>query len=109
MTWSLLCFERFYSSVPQSFNIMGIGVSYLVGPLIVPFDEDNDGSDDPAVVDATRHDIQHYALGLFGLSLFYFLLVLVYYPAKPPKPPCESSSVPRTDFTRGWNGVLRNK
>ena len=86
---------------------MGIGVSYLLGPLIVPFDEDNEATDDD--IEETRRDIQHYIIGLTSLSVFLFALVLAYYPAKPPKPPCVNSSVPRTDFTQGWSGVLRNK
>ena len=43
MSKLLLDGERiFAASVSMSFNVMGSGVSYLIGPIVVPFDEDLD-------------------------------------------------------------------
>ena len=95
---------------------MGIGVSYLIGPPMVPFDDETYGetnSDDifkdPADVLQTKKDIQKYMIILFAIGAAIFLLIVVYFPSKPPLPPCASSSVERTDFKNGWKTVISNK
>ncbi|KAK7495674.1 hypothetical protein BaRGS_00013121 [Batillaria attramentaria] len=37
------------------------------------------------------------------------LLVLVYFPARPPRPPSRTAALPRTEFRKGIPALLRNK
>lgn len=41
-------------------------------------------------------------------AVFVLLLILVYFPAKPPKPPTLSASVERMDFMTGAKTLIRN-
>ncbi|KAK3099920.1 hypothetical protein FSP39_011798 [Pinctada imbricata] len=41
-------------------------------------------------------------------SVFVFLLLLIYFPAKPPKPPTVSASIERDDFKSGVKNLVRN-
>ena len=43
----------------------------------------------------------------FGLAAVTFLLVLVYFPAKPPTPPSITASVERVDFKSGLKQLFR--
>src|SRR5438552_456185 len=88
---------------------MGNGVSYLVGPYVVPFSEEpHSNTTDPIAVERTRKDIQNYMIGDAVTAAVIFLLFLAYFPAKPHKPPCASSAVTRVDFRKGWKGLVTN-
>ena len=54
-------------AVFQSFNVLGAGVSYLVGPLAVPYSGPN-GS----IID-TKENIQIYMIGLAAAATVIFL------------------------------------
>ncbi|KAL3831878.1 hypothetical protein ACJMK2_023575 [Sinanodonta woodiana] len=112
-------------------STLGIGSSFLLGPYLVP-DRKNSNqthsnysssqlnfsnessyivnlSDDPTAIAATiRKDIMLYMYIAFGVSVFVFLLILIYFPNKPPLPPSVSASVGRLDFSSGFKRLIRN-
>ena len=95
---------------------MGVGASYIIGPYMVPFDDAKYGEvngqnvpKDPADVEQTKQDIQNYMIMFFALAAALMILIVIYFPSKPPLPPAASSSVPRTDFTKGWKEIVVNK
>lgn len=93
---------------------MGNGISFLIGPLIVPFDE----SFDPAnltdvevedTINTSKDNIQYYMIGNAVVAGLLLILFIVYFPNKPKHPPCASSSVVRTHFSKGIKDMCRNK
>ena len=88
------------TSIGQMFNALGVGVSYLLGSTIVSKDdqENSDPKDDITIL-----------LSLYsGISALIFLLVLVYYPSKPPCPPSNTAAEERLDIFSGWKDLVKN-
>ena len=88
------------TSIGQMFNALGVGVSYLLGSTIVSKDdqENSDPKDDITIL-----------LSLYsGVSALIFLLVLVYYPSKPPCPPSNTAAEERLDIFSGWKDLVKN-
>ena len=72
----------FATSISQSFNIMGSGVSYLIGPPLVPYDDDQDaGNATAGEINATRKDIQYYMIGDAVVAGILLLLLLTFFPS----------------------------
>ena len=67
-------------SSTQSFNIMGSGVSYLIGPPLVPFDDDNENATWSEIHD-TRKDIQYYMIGDAVVAGIILILIFIYFPS----------------------------
>ncbi|XP_045209905.1 solute carrier family 49 member 4 homolog isoform X2 [Mercenaria mercenaria] len=53
-------------------------------------------------------DIKSYLYFQAGLGVLFFILVVIYFPARPPKPPSPSASVKRTEYFKGLAKLLRN-
>ncbi|KAL3831879.1 hypothetical protein ACJMK2_023576 [Sinanodonta woodiana] len=111
-------------------STLGIATSFLLGPYLVP-DRKNSNqthsnysssqlnfskessylinlSDGSKAIQDTRDDIMLYMYIAFGVSVFVFLLILIYFPNKPPLPPSVSASVERLDFSSGFKRLIRN-
>ncbi|KAK3589570.1 hypothetical protein CHS0354_043025 [Potamilus streckersoni] len=106
----------------------GVATSFLLGPYLVPERKNTNQthsncssspsyfsressylSDDlTGTQDGTRNDIMLYMYIAFGVSVFVFLLILIYFPNKPPLPPSMSASVERLDFSSGFKCLVRN-
>ncbi|KAH9496080.1 hypothetical protein Btru_012685 [Bulinus truncatus] len=60
----------------------------------------------PNVTDARinreRHEIMNYMYYSCGFAGLIFLIILIYFPSKPPHPPCLSASVERESY---WSGL----
>jgi hypothetical protein len=41
-----------------------------------------------------------------GLGVLFFLLVLIYFPARPPKPPSATAAIKRTEYMTGLSRLL---
>lgn len=101
------------------FNALGIGVSFIFGTFLV-----REASDDcelePSSSDVlclnkesdlklARDDIDILLLIHGGISLVIFLLILLYFPSQPPKPPSISATAPRTLFLEGFKTLLKSR
>lgn len=101
-------------------NGLGVSVSFIIGPLLVP-DRSNGSLPHNAsgifttlspaedYLELTKMDIMKLMYIEFGLSAGVFLVMLIYFPSGPPKPPSITASIDRTDFLAGLKGVFRHK
>lgn len=97
---------------------IGIAVSFALGPYMVPDRTSNSTSTlsnislvnttDDERISQERHDIMIYMYVEAAWAAFILLLILIYFPAKPPKPPTLSASVERMDFKAGAKCLVRN-
>lgn len=111
-----------------SVQISGLSgaVQFLLGPYLVPdpgvhnnssmVNESLDGLVTKAAynetgdrIPAIRNDIMNYMYIQAGWSGFILILILVYFPAKPPTPPTKSASMDRIDYKQGLKCLLRHK
>ncbi|XP_060551826.1 solute carrier family 49 member 4 homolog isoform X2 [Ruditapes philippinarum] len=53
-------------------------------------------------------DIKNYLYFQAGLGVLFFLLVLIYFPARPPKPPSATAAIKRTEYMTGLSRLLCN-
>ena len=90
--------------INQVFNMLGNGVSFVVGPLLV-----SDTNLNTTSKEVIRSDIQLYMGIEAAVAIVLWLLFIVYFPKEPPTPPSASASIPRTDFKEGMKTLLRNK
>ncbi|XP_067686880.1 solute carrier family 49 member 4 homolog [Haliotis asinina] len=114
---------------------MGLAFSFVVGPILVP-DRTNPnctnvknnesiqsttyepklGETDCSLYFNTsgtriaeeRKDIMYMLYGVFGWSVFLLLLILLYFPGRPPLPPCMSASKMRENFLVGLKALSRH-
>ncbi|XP_078324118.1 solute carrier family 49 member 4 homolog isoform X2 [Crassostrea virginica] len=99
-------------------NGIGVALSFLTGPYMVPDRVSNtnttasnlsqERNSTAGRVSEERHDIMMYMYVEAIWSFFVLLMILVYFPAKPSKPPTLSASVERLDFKAGAKTLLRN-
>lgn len=123
------------TSIGQMFNVLGVGLSFILGTYLVressagraadscpantslrDFNADNTtaattlgplGPED--VEEAVRGDIERLLYYQTGASCVLLLLVVLYYPSKPPTPPSPSASTPRTQFLTGFKQILKSR
>ncbi|XP_061164418.1 solute carrier family 49 member 4 homolog [Saccostrea echinata] len=99
-------------------NGIGVGVSFSLGPYMVK-DRTSDTNStvsntsrtnmtDDDRISQERHDIMIYMYVEAAWAAFILLLILIYFPAKPPKPPTLSASMERMDFKAGAKCLVRN-
>ncbi|XP_067685876.1 solute carrier family 49 member 4 homolog [Haliotis asinina] len=113
---------------------MGLAFSFVVGPILVPDRtnpnctnvknnesiqsttyESNLGETDCSLYFNTsgtriaeeRKDIMYMLYGVSGWSVFLLLLILLYFPGRPPLPPCMSASKKRESFLVGLKALFR--
>ncbi|XP_033743806.1 solute carrier family 49 member 4 homolog [Pecten maximus] len=107
-------------------NLAGIGLSFVIGPFMVPDDKNTTRSTWNGTLNTTevnslntsdlqeetglkkRNQIMILLYTEFGWAVGIFLLLLVYFPAKPSKPPSISASTERLNFIQGCKTLLRN-
>ena len=90
---------------------MGVALPSLFGPMAVPYDETYDDSVPvpQSVINDTQDDIHAYMIWLAAAAAVIFVVILIYFPDRPPVPASKSGAVERTDFVAGWKMVLTNK
>ena len=113
------------TSISQVLNSAGNGVSFLLGPLIVP-DKflnktgENDTSpeipltnhtSDYKTPDEEKHLIWYYMAGMAIFSVAIFIQMVIYYPSKPKTPPTASaaSDAQRMGFAESVRTLFRDK
>lgn len=128
------------TAIGISLNYMGVAFSYLIGPLLVPDGQSNNGTNQSDVsflsnsvsideagtgnhlpillsntspsgnntdqVERERHAIRLYMFYEAGFCVAVLALLLIYFPSKPPRPPCTSAAIRRDDFLRGLKHLL---
>ncbi|XP_052721868.1 solute carrier family 49 member 4 homolog isoform X1 [Crassostrea angulata] len=104
------------TAIATILNGIGVGISFALGPYMVPdrISNQNITASNYSSANTTerisheRHDIMIYMYVEAAWAVFVLLLILVYFPAKPPKPPTLSASVERMDFMTGAKTLIRN-
>ena len=104
------------------FNALGVGVSYLLGTLIVSevTSEDAKHSHDEVSKiinetngafnkEAVQSDIEILMYVYAGVSTVISLLIILYFPSQPPSPPSNSASEDRMGFMAGIKSLLFSK
>ncbi|GFO47080.1 disrupted in renal carcinoma protein 2 homolog [Plakobranchus ocellatus] len=96
----------------------GMGLSFIIGPLIVP-EPDLSGSNSSnstlqwhingTDVSAEKDAIMLYFYCTAAFSALMLLLVLIYFPEKPPLPPSISAGCQRLEYHQGLKNLLKNK
>jgi len=108
------------TSINQAFNMLGNGLSMLIGPALVHVPSNSTGNSsftsfslqnaaNETTVADVRHEIDTYMLIHAGVAVGLFVLFCIYFPSKPPHPPAPSSAIERTEFWLGIKALLANK
>ena len=96
-------------------SYIGTALGFIIAPLFV---DDIKDSNIPKVdnqyqlnstqVKMYKKQINNLLYSEAGLQLMIFLAILIYYPAKPKKPPSLSAATGRVDFKNGIKKLLKN-
>ena len=92
------------TSINLAFNMLGNGLSMLLGPRLVHTPANNN-----TAVEHVRHEIDLYMYSHAGVAVALFVLFCVYFPSKPPHPPAPSSAIQRSHFLPGMKALIGNK
>ena len=101
--------------IGQMFNALGIGVSFIFGTFLVREASDDCELDNALCLnkdsdlELARDDINILLWVHGGASLVIFLLILIYFPSQPPKPPSISATAPRTLFLEGFKTLIKSR
>ncbi|KAL9967772.1 hypothetical protein ACROYT_G026064 [Oculina patagonica] len=119
------------TAISSLMSYVGISISFGVGPFVLNPSEVADppstiisngtavdsvaaGNNDTnkmswdEALSTARWHIMLYMYIVFGLVSFLFLCVLVYFPAKPPKPPSFSAAKKKVDYVEGGKRLMKN-
>ncbi|CAL1545968.1 unnamed protein product [Lymnaea stagnalis] len=104
----------------------GACISFVIGPLLVPepyypppfngsilnnfkYMDSNSSGNGTADTSAQKAGIMNILYAECGAAGVLFLLVIIYFPSKPPHPPSVSASIPREKYLPGLKMLARNK
>ena len=109
-TWFPVSQRTTATAISSVFNGLGCAAPYLVGPMLVPtkINGTNSTGIDHGVKEIRRH-IMYLNYSAFGWSTLLFLVILIYFPSKPPSPPSVTASIDRLDFKNGLKLMMKNK
>lgn len=117
------------TAISSLMSYVGISVSFGIGPFVLNPSEvaDPPNSTEESLVEVknvsnklpkempwneaiarARHHIMVYMYVEFAIVAFLFMCVLVYFPAKPPKPPSFSAAKRKIDYIEGGKRLLKN-
>ncbi|XP_041371393.1 solute carrier family 49 member 4 homolog isoform X2 [Gigantopelta aegis] len=77
-------------------------------PETAPFWDNNNCTNSSGNIEEERNGIMFLMYVEFGWSLAILLLMLVYFPKKPPRPPCVTASLAREKFWTGFKKLFSN-
>ena len=113
------------TSISQTLNVAGNGMSFLIGPLIVPDNflnktgETDDSHETPLTnytgyyptSDREKVLVWWYMVGLAATSVVIFIAMVIYFPSKPQTPPTASASsdVPRIGFAESVKTLVKDR
>ncbi|XP_067649130.1 solute carrier family 49 member 4-like isoform X1 [Haliotis asinina] len=98
---------------------LGITAAFYIGPQVVPemtpgnctFTNVSRNASllcEDEVIEIQRQNIMYYNYGTFGVCALLFLVMLVYFPNTPPKPPSVSAAIPRPNYRKGLRLLVKN-
>ncbi len=108
---------------------VGLALSFIIGPNMVPqpsnvtvgpsmdlqpphmavlYSFPEDFKIPLSETEEIRSDIRDMLYLAFGWSVFLFILVVVYFPSKPPTPPSRTAAIQRTDYVTGIKQIAQN-
>ncbi|KAL5009481.1 hypothetical protein ScPMuIL_011786 [Solemya velum] len=114
------------------FNSLGVAISFVIGPYMVPeqnhdnssstnmtneswedvqfspFLNQNTSTNRSDSISTERKDIMNLMYVEAGWAVFLLLLMLIYFPAMPPKPPSVTASIGRLNFKTGLKMLVKN-
>jgi len=117
-TWFPASQRTTATAIGATFNGLGTAVSFIVGPLIVRSPIGNNTNNDTILlrhdkedndVALMKSDIMTLLYGEFAWSAALFLLIVIYFPAKPPRPPSITASIDRIDFIDGVKTIFTHR
>ena len=114
------------TSINQAGNMLGNGLSMLIGPALVMLNDTNTNDTSflnfyetfgiqSTVLPSNRDkedikdDIDDYMIIDAGAAAAIFFLIAAYFPSKPPLAPTLTSVIVRTDFTNGLKKLVCDK
>ncbi len=101
------------TAVASLASYVGTAISFKIGPCFVTdISKVSTNKTSPQYHDATKNiskEIMNLLYFEFGAGSVLLLLVLVFFPAKPPRPPSITAAVERTDYKNGLKQLLQNK
>lgn len=104
------------TSISMLSNGLGGGLSYLVGPYLVPENSGNTSSTQEGISDFSEADVRYriwwYMVQQAILSVILLIAVVIYFPSKPELPPSVSASTTnegRADVVGSVKKILRDK
>ena len=95
------------TSIAQAANLLGNGLSMLMGPAIVS-EPDSLGTSDEDI-ERIRKEIDIYMFVNAGIATYIFISFCIYFPSKPPQAPTLTSGLARTDFLGGIKSLVKMK
>ncbi|XP_045194753.2 solute carrier family 49 member 4 homolog [Mercenaria mercenaria] len=119
------------TAIGSFFNYMGVSLSFIIGPQLVPdpvYQDHVQNSTNTSVTNVTDsvehkiHPDKNEVVNMGSLrqgilNLLYthsafaglaFILTITYFPSKPPHPPSITASIQRTDYKQALIKILRN-
>jgi FLVCR family MFS transporter len=112
-------------SISQTAYIAGNGVSFLLGPLVVPdkFLNKTCKNDYSPIVPLTNFNetyptsdeekqlVWYYMVAMAAFSISIFVAMIIYFPSKPKSPPTASASdkFPRLGFAESLSTLFKNR
>ena len=95
--------------------MMGTSISYLIGPLVVPFNNsliddtlNLTSEEEDEEKESIRKHIQYYMIGDAVVAAVILIAIIIYFPSKPKKAPSPSAVVPRSEFGPAIRAMVRN-
>ncbi|KAK3589572.1 hypothetical protein CHS0354_043026 [Potamilus streckersoni] len=99
------------TAIGITFNNLGVAAPFLLGPYLVPERKIMNSTyfiDSSPELNNSTESPTFFNLTACGVSVFCFLLVLIYFPNKPPLPPSTSAALERPEFSSGFKSLVRN-
>ena len=110
------------TAVASLSSYVGVGLAFIVGPLLVP-DVGNPSNNIGKSIDynkirnnmtkeqlqSLKDNIMHLMYIELGATTLLLLVVIVYFPRKPPLPPSLTATIDRLDFKNGIKRLVSNK
>ena len=98
--------------IAQVSTQVGTGLSFTLGPLIVPGKTQSDISAEAknqTDVDEVKDQVHKYLVGQGAFAIVLFFLIILTFQDKPASPPSASASLPRTDFWTAFHALRKDR
>ena len=110
--------RRTATALVESMNMLGVAISFVAGPYLVPPVAQADlppgspgskAAPSAAQLAVLGRQTLLYMRGSAAVAALALAMVVVYFPSRPPSPPAPSAGVERVDFRAGVQRLLRHR